>query len=187
MSNNLIFIFSKYSSILSSKKTETKVIFNQTLNISLVWQSQSPPGSTEERAGPYGTRLLKLLSATVEIQDSIEELQKRGASCHWSPVWSHISVLESAASALLPQTQRFGTFNIIFFFVRNPSQRKWGERLPVPAASGNQHCDGQRFLPERPLWSELQRCCTGHDAVRPSGSSQRPRWFPLRRGLQLHP
>lgn len=73
------------------------------------------------------------------------------------------------------------------FFVRNPSQRKWGEHLPVPAASCNQHCDGQRFLPERPLWSELQRCCSGHDAVRTSGPSQRPWWFPLRRWLQLYP
>ncbi|CAG08376.1 unnamed protein product [Tetraodon nigroviridis] len=59
-------------------------------------------------------------------------------------------------------------------FHKNPSQRKWGERLPVPAASGNQHCDGQRVLPERSLRSELQRRCTGHDAVRTSGSGQLP-------------
>lgn len=75
----------------------------------------------------------------------------------------------------------------LWSFPRDPPQRKWGERLPLPAASRHQHRDGERLLPERPMWSELQWCRSGHDAVCPRGAGQWPRRFSLRGGLQLHP
>lgn len=68
----IVFMFRKHSSIFSSKKTGAKDIFNQTLNISLVNNHSRNPRSTEERAGLSGNQLLKLSSATVEIQDSIK-------------------------------------------------------------------------------------------------------------------
>lgn len=54
------------------KQTGTKNSSDQSLNISLVSQSQPPPRSIAEEAGLYGSQLMKLSSATVEIQDSIK-------------------------------------------------------------------------------------------------------------------
>lgn len=53
---------------------------------------------------------------------------------------------------------------------RNPSQREWRKRLPVPAAPCYRHRDGERLLSERPVRPELQRRGSGHDAVCPRGA-----------------
>lgn len=94
----IVSMFSKHSSIFSSKKTGAKDIFNQTLNIfiSLTITVATPEaqrrglGCIETNCWNYHQPLWKFKIAS----NSIKELQKRDASCHRAPGWSQISVYQ---------------------------------------------------------------------------------------------